>query len=115
MLFAEATVPLPAFEAASGWHLRPEGLCQDDICVPLRTSPLRDDGALDVRIVAAALGMPLVEDASGLVALGPRAREPVLPANARAPRVVLPDVHGEPFDLASLLGTKVLLLVWASW
>jgi hypothetical protein len=31
------------------------------------------------------------------------------------PEVTLPDRHGNPFSLSSLLGTKVLLLAWASW
>jgi hypothetical protein len=39
----------------------------------------------------------------------------VLPDSAAAPNLVLPDVHGRPFELASLRGTRVLLLAWASW
>src|SRR5437588_9667748 len=113
MLFSQPLVELEEFESRSGWHLRPEGLCQDDVCVPLRTSAL-NDGKLDVRVVAAALDMPIVQDAD-LVAVGPRASSHVLPPNAEAPRLVLPDLNGQPFDLASLQGTKVLLLAWASW
>jgi hypothetical protein len=112
MLFAQPLVSLDEFESRSGWHLRPEGLCQGEVCVPLRSSPTLGE-LLDVRVPASALGMPVVEDGD-LVALGPRAFQPTLPS-AEAPPLVLPDVHGEPFDLASLRGTKVLLLAWASW
>jgi hypothetical protein len=113
MLFSQPTVTLDEFESRSGWHLRPEGLCQDDLCIPVG-APLVSAGVIDLRKVAQALNMPVVAG-GGLIALGPRANEFVLPHNARAPKVVLLDVHGQPFDLASLLGTKVLLLAWASW
>jgi hypothetical protein len=112
MLFNQPAVSLEEFESRSGWHLRPEGLCRDDLCVPL-SGPVVHGNQLDLRAVADALGMPLVADA-GLIALGPRAANHVLQTVA-APEVVLPDVHGNLFDLASLRGTKVLLLAWASW
>ena len=113
MLFNQPTVSLHEFESRSGWHLRPEGLCQADICVPLRTGVIHDS-TIDLRAVAHALDMPLVEDA-GLLALGPRTSAHVLPDSAAAPNLVLPDVNGWPFELASLRGTRVLLLAWASW
>jgi hypothetical protein len=113
MLFSQPTVDLDEFESRSGWHLRAEGLCQADVCIPVRVQAL-SSGKVDLRVVADALGMPVVEDA-GLVALGPRTSSHVLAEDARAPAVVLPDVNGEPFDLRSLRGTKVLLLAWASW
>jgi hypothetical protein len=113
MLFSAPLVGLQEFESRSGWRLQPEGLCQDDICVPLPPSALAD-GRVELHAVATALAMPVVED-SGLLAIGPPARDSVLPSSARAPKVVLPDVYGQPFDLASLHGTKVLLLAWASW
>jgi hypothetical protein len=113
MLFSQPTVDLDEFESRSGWHLRPEGLCQADMCIPIRGQAL-SAGRVDLRLVAAALDMPFVEGA-GLVALGPRTSSHLLPEDSRAPAVVLPDVNGESFDLATLRGTKVLLLAWASW
>ena len=35
--------------------------------------------------------------------------------SAQMPDLVLPDLEGEPFDIASLRGSKVLLVAWASW
>jgi hypothetical protein len=112
MLFSQPVVSLEEFESRSGWHLQPEGLCRDDVCIPL-SRPVVHGNEVDVRAVADVLGMPLVEDA-GLLAIGPRAATHVL-HTAAAPEVILPDVHGNPFNLASLRGTKVLLLAWASW
>lgn len=114
MLFERAAVGIREFETRSGWRLQPEGLCLDDICAPLPSSARRGD-ELDLTVVARALQMPLVHDAdAALWALGPRAAEHAL-RSARAPDLVLPDVSGQPFDLASLRGQKVLLLAWASW
>ena len=31
------------------------------------------------------------------------------------PRIVLPDLDGNPFAVSSLHGKKVLLVAWASW
>ena len=60
----------------------------DGACKDDRCVPLPGGGArLDARVLADRLGMPLV----------------------------LPDLDGKPFDIASLLGSKVLLVAWASW
>jgi hypothetical protein len=106
-------------QARTGWELKPEGLCKADRCVPLadgeRPTANGEREGLDVRAVAERLGMPLVHDeAHGLWALGPEAGGRAL-ASARLPEITLPDRHGNPFSLSSLLGTKVLLVAWASW
>ena len=115
MLFPTPLVTTEEFAERSGWRLRPEGLCRDDVCVPV-TSSLLHDGELDLARVAEALGMPLVRDDQGTAcALGPAAGKPVLSADACAPDLVLPDVDGRPFALSSLRKRKVMLLAWASW
>ena len=94
----------------AGWELRPEGVCRGDRCVPV---PAEARG--DVRLLARSLGMPLVEDAAtGTWCLGPESGGRAL-ASASAPPLVLPDQRGDRFELASLLGQKVLLIAWASW
>ena len=104
--------------AALGWELKPEGLCRDDVCVPVRDrSSLVADGGLDVAAVAAALGRPSVLDAdAGVVAIA-------LPAETRraaldglvAPAFTLPDLDGNPHDFAEWHGRKRLLVAFASW
>jgi len=98
----------------TGWVLEPAGLCHDRRCVPF-IAELDASGRLDVRDVAECLRMPLVhDDAHGLWALGPESGGRAL-ATAELPEIVLPDVDGNLFDLASLRGQKVVLHAWASW
>ena len=101
-------------ERRTGWSIKPQGACKEDRCVPL-PSDGTTDGGIDARVLAERLGMPLVHDeASGRWCLGPEAGGRAL-TSAQAPELVLPDLSGTPFSLASLRGTKVLLVAWASW
>jgi hypothetical protein len=101
--------------AATGWEIKPEGACKDDVCVPLHGVDAAADGTLDVRAFAEHMGMPVAgDDAHGLYALGPRAGGKVL-SSVELPPIVLPDFDGGAFDVASLRGRKVLLVAWASW
>jgi len=93
---------------AVGWEARAEGLCKGERCVPL-------PAGADLRDAARALGMAIVEEpALALWAVGPESGGRAL-TSAVAPDLVLPDLEGRPFALRSLLGTKVLLVAWASW
>ncbi len=112
MIVETLDVDAATLEARTGWAIKPEGACKGDRCVPL---PTRDGDAIDVRVLAERLGMPLVEDAANnLWALGPEAGGRAL-TSVEAPDLVLPDVDGNPFRLRSLRGKKVLLVAWASW
>ena len=111
MLFRTAVVTADELARVTGWHVRPEGLCREDRCVPFASA----DDAVDLAAVARAIGAPLVHDADhGLWALGAEAGGRAL-TSATAPELVLPDVDGKPFRLSSLRGQKVLLVAWASW
>jgi hypothetical protein len=99
-------------QARTGWELKAEGLCKADRCVPF---PGVAGGRIDARVLAQQLGMALVQDdAHGLWALGPESGGRSL-LSAKLPDVTLPGRDGNPFSLASLLGSKVLLVAWASW
>lgn len=114
MILDSLLVEPAEFERATGWAIKPEGACKDERCVPLPAAA-RDGARLDARALAARLGMPLVADeATGLWSLGPEAGGRAL-TSAVAPDLALPDWRGEPFQLASLRGQKVLLVAWASW
>ena len=115
MLLESLTIAADEFTRGTGWEIKPEGACRDDVCVSLGTDAV---GALDVTDVADRLGMPLVADEGhGLWALGP-ASGPTRRAlvTATAPELTLPDLRtGDEFSVSSLRGSKVLLLAWASW
>ena len=112
MIFHSARVSAAELERATGWQLKPEGLCHDERCVPFAVA---SPDAIELSDVSRALGMPLVaEPRAGLWALGPEAGGKAL-ATATLPEIELPDVDGRMFWLSSLRGQKVLLVAWASW
>ncbi len=114
MILEAPRVDPTELERRTGWAIKPEGACKEDRCVPVPPDSQTSAG-LDVRVLADRLGMPLVHDeANGLWSLGPEAGGRAL-TSVRAPELVLPDLDGVPFSLASLRGTKVLLVAWASW
>ena len=117
MLATSLEVDTAAYEAASGWHIRPEGACRGDVCVPL-PDDVRLDGGRRLRLDALAerIGAPLVQDDErGLYAIGPSIVSGRALATAEAPELELPDLNGDAFTLSSLRGQKVLLIAWASW
>ncbi len=101
----------------SGWQLKPEGICRDEMCVPVRDPDLAVDGAVDVARFAAALGRPVVVDApNGVVALGERSTDRRGPIEAGlAPDFTLPQLAGGTFTFSSLGHRKKLVLAWSSW
>jgi hypothetical protein len=114
MILESLRVDPADLERRTGWSIKPQGACKEDRCVPLPADGA-EDGVIDARVLADRLGMPLVHDeASGLWCLGPEAGGRAL-TSARAPELVLPDLDGTPFSLATLRGTKTLLVAWASW
>ena len=113
MILKNLSIPRAEFEAGTGWTLKPEGACKGDVCVPLGGVP---DDPLDVRAVAAKLGMPLVEAPEhGVHALGPESLGGRALTSAEAPDLTLPDLEGKPFRLSSLKGRKILLYAWAPY
>jgi hypothetical protein len=115
MILTELVADPDAFAARTGWTAKPEGLCQGEICVPA-PGAIRDDGRLDVAVVAERLRMPIVRDENhDIWALGPANLHGHTLASAEAPDPVLEDRDGNPFRLSTLHGRKVLLVAWASW
>ncbi len=106
-----------AVAALTGWVRKPEGLCRDEVCVPVRDPDLVVDGRLDAARFAAALGRPAVVDApAGVVALGePSATRGGAIAAGVAPDFTLPTLAGGAFSFSSIGRHKKLLLAWSSW
>jgi hypothetical protein len=97
--------------AATGWTLKPEGMCRDHLCVPMPTI----DGRIDLAAFWQKLGNPVVSDGDvWSLGAGPEAHRASL-AGLDAPDFELQDLAGQTHRLSSLRGKKVFLSSWASW
>ena len=111
-------VPAADLERATGWTLKPEGLCREAVCVPVRDrAALTGAAGVDLAAFAAALGRPLALDvAEGTAALGTAAADRAASlASLEAPDFALPDLAGRLHTLSEHRGKKALLIAYASW
>jgi hypothetical protein len=101
------------FAAGTGWEIKPQGACKAEVCVPLGA---QSTGDFDVQAAAARLGMAIVVDeSSGMSAIGPESLGDRALVTAQAPELVLEDLDGNKFRLSSLRGQKVVLVSWAPY
>ena len=111
MIVTDIDVSKDAFEAGTGWEIKPEGACKGEVCVVLDQS-----GAFDAQLTADRLRMAVVHDAEeGLWAIGPESLGDRALVTAAAPELVLPDLDGNEFRLDTLRGQKVVLVSWAPY
>ncbi|MCU1365861.1 MAG: hypothetical protein JWN39_1500 [Ilumatobacteraceae bacterium] len=108
-----------AFEALTGWTLKPEGMCREDVCAPIyrKEAVLSPDGMVDLVEAAPVIGMTAVADiARRVAALGASAAARAESMTTlQAPAFTLPDMAGKPVSLHDFDRRKVLLLAWSSW
>ena len=116
--FGEFAVSLADFARATGWQLKPEGLCIDEICVPVREANRLTDGAsIDLVEFARVTKQNIVFDRQRQVAaIGERAdsRSNSM-SSLLAPDFKLPDIHGRQVSFSDFNRRKRLLLAWSSW
>ena len=94
---------------ATGWELKPEGLCRGPVCVPWK-SP--DGDEVDLHAAAKALGRAFVH-AHGVAAL---AGDPMGKGQRSSiDELELPDLDGNVVRMSDFAGRKRLLVAWASW
>lgn len=106
-------------EAATGWTLKPEGLCKDELCVPVpaQAEDYVHDGQVCISAFWSLMDRPLASSEDGDVwFLG----EDAATRNAellslQAPDFSLPDFDGNFHALSNFQRKRVLLLTWASW
>jgi hypothetical protein len=103
-------------ERATGWTLKPEGMCRGEACVPLPAAAVRAN-EVDVAAFWGRLGGPVIaSDGKDVWALGAPADERNAALEGlEAPDFTLPDIDGKPRTLSELRGRKVFLATWASW
>ncbi len=118
--FASDSVRLQSADlaAALGWEIKPEGLCQGGVCIPVRNAAdLVNADGIDLAALARVLERPLALDLDARVAyLGASAAERAAQlATLQAPEFTLPDLSGRLHSLSDYRGKKVLLVAYASW
>ena len=107
---------------ATGWQLKPEGVCLGDICVPLFETE-REAWIADAEdwvwfnysAFADKIGQKHVRDGD-VWSLGavPEVRRTGL-ESGMAPDFEMADRNGDTVRLSDLRGRKVVLFTWASW
>lgn len=114
MILDRLTSTVADFARGTGWEPKPEGLCRGEICVP---APGALDGdAVNVKVAAERLGMPIVESPEhGVYAIGPATLGGKALATATAPDPEFVSYDGSPFRLSSLRGRRVILVAWSSY
>ena len=116
--FGKFSIAKSELEKFIGWQLKHQGLCIDEICVPVRDSSTLTDGKnIDLVEFARLTNQNIVIDQQRrIAALGERAdsRNQSM-ATLDAPNFTLPDVHGRQVSFSDFNRRKRLLLAWSSW
>ena len=113
-------LPTADVPRATGWTLKPEGLCHAETCVPVpvsRRGEFVDGDAVDIATFWRHMGHPVAHDRAGetwVLGIGAHERARAL-TSLEAPDFSLPDLEGRMHSLSSERGKKVLLVTWASW
>jgi len=116
--FGEFAISCADFAKATGWQLKREGLCIDEICVPVReTNRLTDTTSIDLVEFARVTKQNIVFDRQRQVAaLGELAdSRGESMSSLIAPDFKLPDIHGRQVSFSDFNRRKRLLLAWSSW
>jgi hypothetical protein len=103
---------------ATGWELKPEGLCQGEVCVPVRDpAGLVVGDHIDLAELGRRVGRLAVIDADeGIAAFADHApASSPEPRSLVAPDAELPDLEGHLVALRDYAGRKRMLVAWASW
>ena len=116
--FGKLGVSADGFARATGWSLKPEGLCKGEICVPVRdTAAMSNGAAIDLAEFARVTGRDMVIDASrNVMAMGEQASSRAAAmATLDAPNFILPGINGNLVSLSDFANRKKLILAWSSW
>jgi len=92
---------------ATGWELKPEGLCRGDVCVPVSSAEPAD--------IWSALRWPLARSGDDVYLGEPVDHRRAATAGSVAPDFSLPDLAGRSHSLSDFRGKKVFLASWAPW
>jgi hypothetical protein len=113
-------LPSISLSMATGWELKPEGFCREEICVPLpkgREGEFRQGDEVDAANLFRHAGQPLAASRDQSVwSFGTSAgiRSSAL-ESLEAPDIGLPDLAGKVHRISDHRGRKIFLSTWASW
>ena len=117
-------VTLKDLTRATGYELKPQGVCRDDLCFPIpkdkKNKFLSKRASVtwfNLSEFARLVGQAVAYDRKHSVwHFGPRAEvQNSYLESLEAPDFTLPDMNGRMRSLLEFRGKKVLLLTWASW
>jgi len=115
---ATVRVGVDALGPATGWTVKPEGLCRGAVCIPRALWPEVLGGApIDLADLARMTGQVLALDTDERVAvLSPGAEERAAAMGTlHAPDFTVNTIDDEAVSLADFRGRKKLLVAFASW
>mgnify|MGYP001027031112 CR=1 FL=1 len=111
-------------KASTGWELKPEGICQDEVCIPIpsgRTSDfvheISEENWFNLSEFARLMEQPFArDDTHNVWSFGAQSDEwGSQISHLIAPDFTLPDPDGNLHSLSDFRGKKVFLVCWASW
>ena len=121
---ADLWVTLSDLKRATGFEVKPRGVCRDELCFPISKARR---GAFFIKRsqvtwfnlseFARLVRQPTAYDEKHSVwYFGPRTEvQNGYLASLEAPSFTLPDINGKMHSLTDFRGKKVLLVTWASW
>lgn len=113
-------LPRSDFEAITDFEFKPEGFCQNDVCIPvpaLREQEFVEADRINLSAFARLNQQPLVCDAGEkywFLDDSVESRNRQL-QSLSAPDFELPTLDGTLHRLSDYFGKKILLASWASW
>ena len=117
-------VTMKDLKLATGFVLKPQGMCKDKLCFPLPKARKNDfvvkRGKMswfNLSEFARLVRQPVaVDEKHSTWYFGARQDEQSgYLETLEAPDFKLPDINGKPHSLSDFRGKKVLLITWASW
>ncbi|HEY5155952.1 MAG TPA: hypothetical protein VIJ47_14530 [Acidimicrobiales bacterium] len=115
---ATVRIAVDALGSATGWTVKPEGLCRGAVCIPRALWPeVLGDALIDLADLARMTGQVLALDTDeGLAVLSPGAEERATAMGTlHAPAFTVNTIDDEAVSLADFRGRKKLLVAFASW